>query len=89
MLPRLRTWDRAKFKRNNYSESSEFIHGRFNGIRKRSFLAELYQVFQEPIHKEQAWMSRLPIVDARTMEKVLLQLGFMRVRQKGILVGYE
>jgi predicted RNA binding protein YcfA (HicA-like mRNA interferase family) len=34
-------------------------------------------------------MSRLPIIDAWTMEKVLLQLGFMRVRQKGSHVFYR
>lgn len=28
-------------------------------------------------------MSRLPIVDAKTMEKVLLRLGFAITRQKG------
>ncbi len=34
-------------------------------------------------------MSRLPIVDARTMEKVLSALGFARVRQKGSHVFYR
>jgi predicted RNA binding protein YcfA (HicA-like mRNA interferase family) len=28
-------------------------------------------------------MSRLPITDARTLEKILLRLGFIFVRQKG------
>ena len=28
-------------------------------------------------------MTRLPVVDSKTMEKVLLHLGFKRVRQKG------
>jgi len=28
-------------------------------------------------------MTRLPIVDSKTMEKVLLHLGFKKVRQKG------
>jgi predicted RNA binding protein YcfA (HicA-like mRNA interferase family) len=28
-------------------------------------------------------MSRLPLVDAKTLEKVLLELGFKVVRQKG------
>lgn len=28
-------------------------------------------------------MSRLPIVDAKTMEKVLIRLGFTATRQKG------
>jgi len=32
---------------------------------------------------------RLPIVDARTMERVLLHLGFVRVRQKGSHVFYR
>jgi predicted RNA binding protein YcfA (HicA-like mRNA interferase family) len=34
-------------------------------------------------------MSRLPIVDFRTMEKVLLHLGFQPVRQKGSHVFYR
>jgi predicted RNA binding protein YcfA (HicA-like mRNA interferase family) len=34
-------------------------------------------------------MSRLPIVDFRTMEKLLLRLGFEVVRQKGSHVFYR
>jgi predicted RNA binding protein YcfA (HicA-like mRNA interferase family) len=34
-------------------------------------------------------MSRLPIVDARTMEKLLFVLGFATVRQKGSHVFYR
>jgi len=34
-------------------------------------------------------VSRLPIVDFRTMGKVLLRLGFDRVRQKGSHVFYR
>ena len=34
-------------------------------------------------------MSRLPIVDARTMGKLLLHLGFAEVRQKGSHVFYR
>jgi len=34
-------------------------------------------------------MSRLPIVDFKTMEKVLLHLGFRSVRQKGSHVFYR
>lgn len=34
-------------------------------------------------------MSRLPIVNFRTMEKVLLHLGFKEVRQKGSHVFYR
>ena len=34
-------------------------------------------------------MSRLPIVSARTMERVLGQLGFSRTRQKGGHVFYR
>ncbi len=34
-------------------------------------------------------MSRLPIVDFRTMEKLLLRLGFEAVRQKGSHVFYR
>ena len=34
-------------------------------------------------------MTRLPIVDSRTMEKVLFRLGFQRVRQKGSHVFYR
>ncbi|MBE7553565.1 MAG: type II toxin-antitoxin system HicA family toxin [Anaerolineales bacterium] len=34
-------------------------------------------------------MSRLPIVDARTMEKLLFALGFVAVRQKGSHVFYR
>jgi predicted RNA binding protein YcfA (HicA-like mRNA interferase family) len=34
-------------------------------------------------------MTRLPIVDARTMERVLLHLGFARTRQRGSHVFYR
>ncbi|MFQ5795820.1 MAG: type II toxin-antitoxin system HicA family toxin [Candidatus Bipolaricaulia bacterium] len=34
-------------------------------------------------------MSRLPIVDAKTMEKILFQLGFEHARQKGSHVFYR
>jgi predicted RNA binding protein YcfA (HicA-like mRNA interferase family) len=34
-------------------------------------------------------VTRLPIVDCRTMEKVLLALGFKPVRQKGSHVFYR
>jgi predicted RNA binding protein YcfA (HicA-like mRNA interferase family) len=34
-------------------------------------------------------MTRLPIVDFKTMEKVLLYLGFQAVRQKGSHVFYR
>ena len=34
-------------------------------------------------------MSRLPIVDAKTFEKVLLKSGFKAVRQKGSHVFYR
>lgn len=34
-------------------------------------------------------MTRLQIVDAETMEKVLFRLGFRRVRQKGSHVFYK
>ena len=34
-------------------------------------------------------MSKLPIVDAKTMEKLLLKLGFEMVRQKGSHVFYR
>lgn len=34
-------------------------------------------------------MSRLPIVDAKTLERVVLSLGFQRVRQKGSHVFYR
>ena len=34
-------------------------------------------------------MSRLPVVNFRQMEKVLLHLGFERVRQKGSHVFYR
>ena len=34
-------------------------------------------------------MSRLPIVDAKTMEKLLFALGFVAVRQKGSHVFYR
>ena len=34
-------------------------------------------------------MSRLPVVDAKTMEKLLLKLGFQRVRQKGSHAFYR
>ena len=34
-------------------------------------------------------MTRLPIVDFRTMERILLRLGFVRMRQKGSHVFYR
>ena len=34
-------------------------------------------------------MTRLPIVDAKTMEKAVLRLGFSAVRQKGSHVFYR
>ena len=34
-------------------------------------------------------MSKLPIVDAKTMERMLLRLGFVAVRQKGSHVFYK
>jgi len=34
-------------------------------------------------------MTRLPIVDARAMERVLLHLGFARTRQRGSHVFYR
>lgn len=34
-------------------------------------------------------MTRLPVVDFRTMEKLLLRLGFQRTRQKGSHVLYR
>ncbi len=34
-------------------------------------------------------MSRLQIIDARKMEKLLLKLGFQRVRQKGSHIFYR
>jgi len=34
-------------------------------------------------------MSRLPLVDARTMEKLLLRLGLIAVRQRGSHVFYR
>mgnify|MGYP003621432775 CR=1 FL=1 len=34
-------------------------------------------------------MSRLPLVDAKTMEQLLLRLGFGKVRQKGSHVFYR
>ncbi|AGB48349.1 putative periplasmic or secreted lipoprotein [Methanomethylovorans hollandica DSM 15978] len=34
-------------------------------------------------------MSRLPLVDARTMEKILYNLGFEKVRQKGSHAFYR
>ncbi|MCX6343764.1 MAG: type II toxin-antitoxin system HicA family toxin [Armatimonadetes bacterium] len=34
-------------------------------------------------------MTRLPIVDAKTLEKFLLQLGFVVARQKGSHVFYR
>jgi len=34
-------------------------------------------------------MTRLPIVDFKTMEKVLLYLGFQAVRQKGSHIFYR
>jgi predicted RNA binding protein YcfA (HicA-like mRNA interferase family) len=34
-------------------------------------------------------MSRLPLIDFRRMEKLLLRLGFERIRQKGSHVFYR
>jgi predicted RNA binding protein YcfA (HicA-like mRNA interferase family) len=34
-------------------------------------------------------MSRLPIVDVRTMERVLLDLGFVKTRQRGSHAFYR
>ncbi len=34
-------------------------------------------------------MSRLPVVDFRTMDKMLRELGFRKVRQKGSHVFYR
>jgi predicted RNA binding protein YcfA (HicA-like mRNA interferase family) len=34
-------------------------------------------------------MTKLPIVDAKTMEKVLVRLGFAPVRQKGSHIFYR
>ena len=34
-------------------------------------------------------MSRLPLVDAKTFEKVLFKLGFQMIRQKGSHVFYR
>ncbi|MBI4685062.1 MAG: type II toxin-antitoxin system HicA family toxin [Nitrospirae bacterium] len=34
-------------------------------------------------------MSRLKLIDAQTMEKLLLRVGFRRVRQKGSHVFYR
>ncbi len=34
-------------------------------------------------------MTRLPVVDFKTMEKILLSLGFQAVRQKGSHVFYR
>ena len=34
-------------------------------------------------------MSRLPLVDARTLERLLFALGFAKVRQKGSHVFYR
>ena len=34
-------------------------------------------------------MSKLPLVDAKTMENLLLKLGFEKVRQKGSHVFYR
>lgn len=34
-------------------------------------------------------MNRLPIVDSKTMEKVLFRLGFTMIRQKGSHVFYR
>ena len=34
-------------------------------------------------------MTRLPIVDAKTMERILFNLGFKRVRQRGNHVLYR
>lgn len=34
-------------------------------------------------------MTRLPIVDAKTMERVLLRLGFVEARRKGSHVFYR
>ncbi|MDI3543200.1 MAG: hypothetical protein PWP57_804 [Candidatus Atribacteria bacterium] len=34
-------------------------------------------------------MSKLPLVDAKTMEQLLLRLGFEKIRQKGSHVFYR
>ncbi len=34
-------------------------------------------------------MTRLPVVDFKTMEKMILHLGFQRVRQKGSHIFYR
>lgn len=34
-------------------------------------------------------MTRLPVINFKTMEKVLLRLGFIRVRQKGSHVFFR
>ncbi|MFH1935377.1 MAG: type II toxin-antitoxin system HicA family toxin [Pseudomonadota bacterium] len=34
-------------------------------------------------------MTRLPVLDAKSLEKLLLNLGFVRVRQKGSHVFYR
>jgi len=34
-------------------------------------------------------MTRLPVVNFRTMEKILLQMGFVAVRQKGSHIFYR
>ncbi len=34
-------------------------------------------------------MSRIPVVDAKTIERILLRLGFERVRQKGSHAFYR
>lgn len=34
-------------------------------------------------------MTRLPVVDARTMERLLLKLGFTAIRQKGSHIFYR
>ena len=34
-------------------------------------------------------MSKLPIIDAKKMEKLLFRLGFQRIRQKGSHVFYR
>ena len=34
-------------------------------------------------------MSRLPLIDAKTFEKILFHLGFLKIRQKGSHVFYR
>ena len=34
-------------------------------------------------------MSRIPVIDAKTFEKLLLKLGFQAIRQKGSHVFYR